>query len=385
MAAWLRAHLFGHVLPFWERYAFDEQGGLFTCVSDAGAILSTDKWLWSQWRAVWVFSRIYRTLDRDERWLRRARDIAEFCLRHGWVADADGWALLVAQDGRVLRGFESTYVDAFAVYGLAELYAAGGDDEMLGHACRTADAALKKLAQPYDRIPHFPYPIPRGAKPQGIPMLWSFTLAELGATSGKQRYMDAARALSNEIFRDFYHRERDMIMEFVRLDGRELESPEGRAVVPGHVIENMWFQLKIDSRLGRKSERGDKLYQSILRHLALGWDQEYGGLRLAIDADGKEPVGWSFADTKLWWPQTEALYATLLGWQQTRQSEFFRWYERIWGLCLNHYANWQNGEWRQKLDRSLSPINDVVALPVKDPFHLPRSLILQIELLEGTS
>ena len=45
--------------------------------------------------------------------------------------------------------------------------------------------------------------------------------------------------------------------------------------------------------------------------------------------------------------------------------------------------DWQNGEWRQKLNRDLTPMTTVVALPVKDPFHLPRSLILQIELLEG--
>lgn len=81
--------------------------------------------------------------------------------------------------------------------------------------------------------------------------------------------------------------------------------------------------------------------------------------------------------------QTEALYATLLGWEQRRQPEFFCWYEKLWQLCLDHYADWENGEWRQKLDRSLSPVNDVIALPVKDPFHLPRSLILQIELLEN--
>jgi len=48
MAQWLRQHLFGHVLPFWDRHGFDARGGLNTCVSDSGQILSTDKWLWSQ-------------------------------------------------------------------------------------------------------------------------------------------------------------------------------------------------------------------------------------------------------------------------------------------------------------------------------------------------
>jgi hypothetical protein len=34
------------------------------------------------------------------------------------------------------------------------------------------------------------------------------------------------------------------------------------------------------------------------------------------------------------------------------------------------------------LNRDLTRWEGVIALPVKDPFHLPRSLILQIELLE---
>jgi N-acylglucosamine 2-epimerase len=46
-------------------------------------------------------------------------------------------------------------------------------------------------------------------------------------------------------------------------------------------------------------------------------------------------------------------------------------------------VDWQHGEWRQKLQRDFTPMTGVVALPVKDPFHLPRSLILQIERLEG--
>src|SRR5687768_9559384 len=82
LSQWLHGHLFEHVLPFWQRQAIDGAGGIFTCLDDRGAVLSTDKWLWSQWRAVWVFSRIYNRLDRDARWLRLARHISDFCLRH---------------------------------------------------------------------------------------------------------------------------------------------------------------------------------------------------------------------------------------------------------------------------------------------------------------
>lgn len=386
LAAWLRSHLFDHVLPFWTRHAVDDRGGLNTCINDRGEIVSTDKWLWSQWRAVWVFSRIYNRLDRDPRWLRLAQHIADFCIRHGWQHETETWALLLAQDGKVLRGYESTYVDAFAVYGLTELFLATGDTSIAALARRTADASLQKLAEPYDRIPHFPYPIPPGVRPHGIPMIWSFGFAELGAALKDERYLRAAASLANDVFRDHHRPTRDTFLEFVRLDGTDFPAPQGTAVVPGHVIEDMWFQVHTADHLAAAglpplTHSSDELFRHLLRHLDLGWDRTHGGLLLAVDADGRAPVGWGYADTKLWWPHTEALYGALLGYRRTQNPAFHDYYERTWRICLAHYVDWTNGEWRQKLSRTFQPITDTVALPVKDPFHLPRSLILQLELL----
>lgn len=382
LATWLRGHLFGHVLPFWERHAFDPRGGLCTCIADDGRIQSGDKWLWSQWRAVWVFARIYNTLDRNPLWLERARALAAFCLAHGWLEREQGWALLLDADGKVLRGYESVYVDGFAVYGLTELYRATGDADIRRWAVRTADAALARLAQPYDTLPHFPYPIPPGAQPHGIPMIWALKFAELGALLGEEKYLQTARRCADQVFGEHYDAAADCILEFTRLGGGRFPGPVGKVVVPGHVIENMWFQLDVLARAGGDPARAALAHRLTLRHLDLGWDRTHGGLRLGVNHDGSEPVAWNFADTKLWWPHTEILIATLRGWRETGQPEFFDWYARTWRLCLERYVDWEHGEWRQKLNRDLTPMTGVVALPVKDPFHLPRSLILQIEQLE---
>jgi len=151
------------------------------------------------------------------------------------------------------------------------------------------------------------------------------------------------------------------------------------------VIEDMWFQLDVLGRTGGDPARAAQAHRLTLRHLDLGWDREHGGLRLGVNYDGSEPVAGNFADTKLWWPHTEILIATLRGWQETGKAEFFDWYARVWRLCLERYVDWEHGEWRQKLNRDLTPMTGVVALPVKDPFHLPRSLILQIEQLEDVA
>ena len=85
--------------------------------------------------------------------------------------------------------------------------------------------------------------------------------------------------------------------------------------------------------------------------------------------------------TEYWRDHDATAEAFRNGWLRTGDPKFHDWYERTWQICLDHFVDWENGEWRQKLDRSFQPITAVVALPVKDPFHLPRSLILQLELL----
>ncbi|MCB0257953.1 MAG: AGE family epimerase/isomerase, partial [Anaerolineae bacterium] len=66
-AAWLdlyRAELLERTVPFWLTHALDWQyGGITTCLSDAGDIISTDKYMWSQLRAIWTFSALYNYIE----------------------------------------------------------------------------------------------------------------------------------------------------------------------------------------------------------------------------------------------------------------------------------------------------------------------------------
>jgi len=145
LRAFLADHLLNSVMPFWLRHAPDPGGGLNTCIRDDGSLVSRDKWLWSQWRAVWVFSRLYEQFGRDPRWLEAARSVCAFSLRHGWDDRAGGWVLRVSGDGRVLDGCDSLYTDAFAIYGLTALGRVTGDPQAREWARRTAYRALERL------------------------------------------------------------------------------------------------------------------------------------------------------------------------------------------------------------------------------------------------
>ncbi|MCC5835492.1 MAG: AGE family epimerase/isomerase, partial [Opitutales bacterium] len=348
---------------------------------DDGSWLSRDKWLWSQWRAIWVFSRLFNRFGQERKWLDHALHVYRFATRHGWDPQGQGWNLCLDGEGRVLRGLESIYVDGFAMYGLAELYRATGDEEVKAWLTQTADRVAERLKQPHEQIPHFPYPIAPGNRVHGIPMMFSLNFGEAALALGNERYADLSRSLSKEVLDHFYRPDRDLFLERIAVDGSELPAPEGTAVVPGHVIEDLWFQMYLDTELG-DGRQLPFLRRQILRHFDLGWDSEFGGLFLAVDADARSQVAWSHADTKLWWPQTEALYALLLVHRQTGESPFADAYNQTLSYCLNHYPVPNHGEWLQKLNRQGQPIREVVALPVKDPFHLPRSLMLQCEELE---
>src|SRR5688500_18516921 len=87
----LRAYLVDDVIAFWERHAIDPAGGINSCIRDDGTIVSRDKWAWSQWRAVWVFSELYRTIEPRPQWLDIARNTYRFFADHGWNDERGGW------------------------------------------------------------------------------------------------------------------------------------------------------------------------------------------------------------------------------------------------------------------------------------------------------
>ena len=388
LRSFLENHLLESVLPFWTTHAIDESGGINTCIADDGTLINRDKWLWSQWRAVWVFASLCTMVEPRAEWLEIARHIYRFCARHGWDERVGGWVLRVSEDGEVLEGCDSIYVDAFAIYGLVALAKATQEDEAVALARKTADHVLRRLEAPHDQIPHYPYPVPKGAKVHGISMMFALVLWELGQLLDDDRYRDAALGCCDDVFGHFYRPDRDLVLERIAADNSEFPAPRGTAVVPGHVIESMWFQIHI-ARDRDDRDRIDLACRLIRRHMELGWDPEYGGgLLLAIDADSSAPgptpapdAGWKFSDTKLWWPQTEALYALLLAYEQGRGSWALNWYDKVHEYAFAHYPVRGHGEWRQKLNRDGTPRSEIIALPVKDPFHLPRSLLYCIEVL----
>ena len=374
-----RHELLDSVVPFWMRHAVDrEHGGLLTCISDEGQILSTDKYMWSQLRAIWTFSALYNRIEPRDEWLDVAWRTYEFARRYG--RDEQGrWVFATTREGDVVQGANSIYADGFAIYGLTELARATGDRGVVALARDTYDSVQRRLARP-GSYGTAPFDVPEGGKAHAISMIFSLVFHELGHMLDDPEIVKAGLGYARQVMDVFLRPEHRLLFEFTALDGSLIDTPQGRSIVPGHAIESMWFMIQIFRQAGDVA-RVRQAIEAIRWHLEFGWDEEQDGLYHARDAEGGE-AWWRFADAKLWWPQTEALYALLLAYEETGAQWCLDWYWRVHDYAFAHYPVREHGEWTQKLDRYGRKMTETVALPVKDPFHLPRALILGIEAVE---
>ncbi|WP_428938598.1 AGE family epimerase/isomerase [Fontivita pretiosa] len=374
-----RKTLLEDVVPFWLRHGIDRQyGGIGNLLDDAGNVTGTDKWLWSQGRALWTFSALCNRIERRAEWLAFADHIFQYLRTHG--RDEQGrWMFRLDKNGNVLDRDISIYVDGFVLAGMTEYYAATKNEEALRIALQTYENVLARLAKP-GSYGLAPYSLPPGMKTHGVSMIFGLFFFELGRLLNRQDIINNALDHAYQILKHFYRPEKDAVVEFVTTDGRYVDSPEGRTCVPGHALESMWFLISIFERTG-DLDSIQTCCRIIKRHLELAWDEEYGGLMLARDVDGIEPPFWKYPQYKPWWVQVEALVATAYAYVHTRQPWCLEWHRKVQDFAYRHYPV-PTGEWSQWVDRLGNRMGNAF-LPVKDPFHLPRALIELIGIFEN--
>lgn len=410
-------HLETVILPFWLQRGIDrDEGGFFTCFDNRGEhLVSTDKYTWSQGRFIWLLARLAdlgrRGVVRQdpERMLDSARRGVDFVTRHAFLENAN-CAFLVDRYGNKKesvpgKGFDTSFfADCFVVLGFAEYARVTGDERTLEHAVDLCDRIVSRLSA--GAVRSEPYPIPEGYRAHSVPMIMLNVTQELASaleSFGHPRAAElrsASRGYMREIMERF-RRDDDLVAEMVPAtdapgDG-DADTLLARHITPGHTIESMWFVMHEavttgDDRWVRQAAR------AVARAFEVGWDEEYGGLLRYVDRAGGKPGGREIGDvyerlvldtwdTKLWWPHSEALYSTLLAYDLTGDAALLELYERAHEYVFRTFPNLDRaiGEWVQIRDRQGRPMEKVVALPVKDPYHITRNLLLVIELLSRRS
>lgn len=365
------------VLPFWLKHSIDESGAINNCLTEDGTILKKDRYIWSQGRALWTFSAMYNRIEKKKEYLDVATGLFKYLCTTGRSADGK-WNYLFDEQGNMLESDISIYVDGFVLAGMTEYYIATGNETAKKIALETYENTLNRLNTPGSyRVA--PYVIPQGTKTHGVNMIYSFFYYNLGKALDREDIKEKAYELAQEVLTQFYVEEKNAILEFVTLDGKFTDTPEGRTCVPGHAIECMWFLINIFEDRNEK-ENIAKCCDIIKRHIELAWDNEKGGLILALDVDNKEPVFWGKPTYKPWWVQLEALVATAYAYKHTNDNWFLQMHKKINEYAYSHYPT-PYGDWYNWLDND-GNIGESAALPVKDPFHLPRALIYLCKLTE---
>jgi N-acylglucosamine 2-epimerase len=249
-------------------------------------------------------------------------------------------------------------------------------------------------------------PATRQTKGLSMPMILLATTQELRGASPQYPgaaptplQQEVADDALRQVTEDFLKREERALHETVGPHGERLDSPEGRCVNPGHSIEVAWFMLHeaaagycgaaagycgaaADYRGARHDETLARTALQILDwSLEWGWDKEYGGLFYFVDIEGLPPEQLEW-DMKLWWPHTEALYATLLAYHVSGEERYLAWHERLRAYSFAHFSDPEHGEWYGYLHRDGTVSNTAKGGMWKGAFHTPRALWLCWRLLE---
>jgi len=374
------AELLDNVIPWWMAHGIDRVfGGPLETITEDGRVAGTDKSVWSVGRALFIWSLLYNRIGRRHEWLRVADEIVELILpigpRVGWV-----WPQTLRRNGTPGAPSLNIYNDGFVLMGLSEYIRATGRADAIDAAYATWESVRRRMVPANAQLAGEGGPGPNAAS-HGISMIFSLVCHELGMTLADAGILAAGRDHAQRVQDIFLDEDAGLVRELRGADGTNLDGPTGRSCVAGHAIESAWFGLHI-FRDRNEAARLRRAVPQVRAHVEAAWDEECGGLFGSIDVESGEPF--SPDAPKNMWPHTEALYALLLCYEVTGESWCLEWYDRMHEWTWAHFPNREHGEWHRVVERDGSfpwGPEGPGPRPRKEPFHLPRMLILTVELL----
>ena len=384
LIATYRDTLLQDVIPFWLKNGMDRKhGGIMTALDRDGTPVDTDKSVWFQGRAGWMFATLYNTVEQRRDWLEAARSCIGF-LRSHCISPGGKMYFTVTREGRPLRMRRYVFSECFAAIAFAACARATGESAAEKDAIKAFTTFLRYNREP-GLIPPKGDPETRPLKGLSPLMMTIATAQELRDNIGDVKVYGATctqwidRSIA-EIRRDFLKPRLKALMECVAPDGSVSDHIDGRTLNPGHSIECAWFILHEAKIRGSAALR--KLGLNILDWMwERGWDREHGGILYFRDLKGL-PVPEYWQDMKFWWPHNEAIIATLLAHEMTGDSKYLKWHKMVHDWSFKHFSDPVHGEWYGYLHRDGTPANELKGSMWKGPFHLPRMLWYCWKLLE---
>lgn len=380
-----REELLGDVLPFWMSHALDRRnGGYFTCLDRDGSLMDSTKSVWFQGRFAYILSLAYNRVEKNPEWLEAARSGIDFIERHCF--DTDGRMFFeVTAEGIPVRKRRYVFSETFAAIAMAQYAIASGEK---GYAEKAVE--LFKRVEACKDNPGLLEPKYREglqAKGHSFCMILIDTAARVREAADDPSLTRRIDASIEELRRDFMHPEFKAVLETVGPGGEFIDTNAGRVINPGHSIETAWFILEEAKHRGWDPALKEMGLRILDWSWEWGWDKRHGGISYFKDCKGLSPQEY-WHDMKFWWPQCEAIIATLYAYQATGDLRYLRMHEQINSYAFSHFPDKEYGEWYGYLHADGSLSQPAKGNLFKGPFHIPRMLLkcaaLCDEILENT-
>ena len=380
----------GDILPFWLKYAVDEEFGGFRgqIANDLTIDPLAHKGLILNARILWAFAKAHKVYG-DEIYLRTARRAYDYLLRYFWDADFGGAYWMVDHLGQPVETKKRIYGQAFTVYALAEYASASAENEPLERAI-----ALHQL------IEEASHDARNGGYFETYERDWKLAaeqrLSEVDMDEKKSMntHLHMLEAYANllrqwkdpglndrlhELVRIFLDHVIDPQTNHFRMFFDEEWHDHSKWLSFGHDIEGSWLICEAAEILGdpdilkEAREKAVKMAQAV-------YDQ-------ALDADGGllyEGTGKEIIDSdKHWWPQAEAVVGFLNAYQLSGKDHFLKASGRSWAFIESYIVDRKHGEWFWKVSRDGTPSQDKYKVdPWKCPYHNSRTCFEVMERLD---
>jgi N-acylglucosamine 2-epimerase len=377
-----RNGLLEDVLPFWMKHCVDrEHGGFIMSLDRDGSIVDTDKGTWQQGRFTWLLGELYNNVEARDEWLELAKHGAKFMDEHCFdPSDGRMW-FHVTREGEPIRKRRYGYSESFAAIAYGELFKATGEELYAEKARRTFQGFIGHNLDPQGVDPKFTDVRPM--KDLGFPMITIVTAQELRDSINLPNADEWIDRSIETICRDHLKPDIQCVMETVGSSGEIIDHFDGRTLNPGHAFEGAWFIMQ-EGKLRGDDDLVKTGCQMLDWSWARGWDDEHGGILYFVDLKGG-PVQEYWHDMKFWWPQVEAVIATLFAFTLTGDPKYAAWHRQVHDWAHRHFPDPEEGEWFGYLHRDGSISSTLKGNLWKGPFHIPRMQLVCWKLLEGLS
>lgn len=358
------------ILPFWMEYGADcVNGGIYTCVDRDGTLMDSTKSVWFQGR--WGFIAALAFLKTGQKdYLEASLSAIEFIENHCF--DSDGHMFFaVTAEGEPVQKRRYVFSECFAIMAMAEYSLASGDKTYAGKAMALYKKLLWMMNEPGFMPPKYYFK----ARGHSLTMMLINVGKVISQVCDDPLIARQEDNSASELAKYFMNAEYKTILETVGMNGEFIDTGIGRTINPGHCMETGWFILDLARRKENDPDLTGMGLQIIDWAWNWGWDEPYGGIINFRDCKGFPCQDYS-QDMKFWWPQCEAILASLNAYLASGDKKYLEMHRKVYDYAFQAFPDEEYGEWYGYLHRDGTVAQSAKGNLFKGPFHIPRMMIL---------